>query len=194
MSSAIGSTAGAGGSAGTASVPSDVREPAGAPVSLPDAVRDDAFSCCCRACSRKRRSNSSISSPSEVLVVDAPGWSGAFDGVALVLPLVSQITNNMGRATIIMTQDWRDLRITPGGLLRLSTTVGGGCICAGCCFSMLVSNILVRPFKVQAVLSDGEIALVNDLGNNVDTVSEIKINQVGRSVLYFVKGGLFLGR
>src|ERR1700694_5503268 len=177
MSSPIGSTGRACGPAGADSAPSEDREPAAVAASL-FAAWADMFSCCCRSCSRRERSKSAEGVPSEVRVAAAAGWFCALAGTALVLPPVIQISNNISMATMMMTQEWRDLRMAHG-------------VCG--VWTLLVYAMLVRPFNIQPVFPDGQIAFVEHLGDNVDTVLEVEVNEVGRSVLYFVKRGLFLG-
>src|SRR6266700_3446082 len=48
------------------------------------------------------------------------------------------------------------------------------------------------PFKIQTVLADDQVSLVNHLRSDVDPVAQVKIDEIGRSIFHFVKRGLFL--
>jgi hypothetical protein len=48
------------------------------------------------------------------------------------------------------------------------------------------------PLKAQSLLSECEVALVHNLGNDVDTIGQLKVDEIGFAVLYLINGGFFL--
>jgi hypothetical protein len=48
-------------------------------------------------------------------------------------------------------------------------------------------------FKIQALLAHDEIPRVENLGNDVDTVPKLEVDEIGFAVLDLVDRGLFLG-
>src|SRR5579859_6757805 len=98
-----------------------------------------------------------------------------------------------------IAQPCSDFRISPGGELVWSTTSVLVFCCFSplsvcCCFLVSLSAMLVRPFKIQLVFADSEIAFVQNLGHDVHAIFQVEVDQVGCSVFELVQRGFLLRR
>src|SRR5258708_24368826 len=108
----------------------------------------------------------------------------ALAGACGFLPPVSPIIRTISKARLMSSQDWTFFGSRPGGLGAFSCNS----------FGWFMGGSLLRrtlPRKRQFLFADGEIAAVEDLGDDVNAVFELEIDQVGFSVLYFVQGRFF---
>src|SRR6266567_2198843 len=53
---------------------------------------------------------------------------------------------------------------------------------------------LLLPLEIHSVFTDYEITRIEDLGNDVNAISQVKVDEIRRTVLYLVQGRFFLGR
>src|ERR1700722_8343996 len=106
----------------------------------------------------------------------------ALAGVCGFLPPVSHIIRTITSARLMSSQDWTFFGSRPGGLGALS------CTC-WCMARSLLGGTL--PRERQFLFADGQVAAVHNLGNDVDTVLELEVDQVWFSVRPFIQGGFF---
>src|SRR6266481_4523824 len=108
----------------------------------------------------------------------------ALAAVCGFLPPVSHIIRTISKARLMSSQDWTFFGSRPGGLGAFSCNS----------FGWFMGRSLLRrtlPRKRQFLFADDEVAAVEDLGDDVNAVFELEIDQVGFSVLYFVQGRFF---
>src|SRR6266851_7763181 len=90
----------------------------------------------------------------------------------------------ISNAKLMSSHDWTFFGSSPGGLGAFSCTW----------FGWFMDRSLLRrtsPRERQSLFADGEVTAVEDLGNDVDAVFELEVDQVGFSVLHFVQSRFF---
>src|SRR6266851_3983561 len=95
----------------------------------------------------------------------------ALAAVCGFLPPVSHIIRTISKARLMSSQDWTFFGSRPGGLGAFSCNS----------FGWFMGGSLLRrtlPRKRQFLFADGEIAAVEDLGDDVNAVFELEIEQV----------------
>src|SRR6267143_427868 len=108
----------------------------------------------------------------------------ALAGACGFLPPVSHIIRTISKAKLMSSQDWTFFGSRPGGLGAFSCTW----------FGWFMGRSLLRrtlPRERQLLLANGEVGAVEDLGNDVNAILELEIDQVWFPVLHFVQGGFF---